>query len=65
MVGGKHDTMDPEAMEWQSKAVKNGEYLLCPNGSHMAMWDDQQVYMKGVIRFIKKVDASSEAPANH
>lgn len=56
MIGAKHDTMDPEAMEWQSKQVKNGSYLYCPNGSHLAMWDDQQVYMKGVIDFIKKVD---------
>lgn len=56
MIGAKHDTMDPEAMEWQSKKVKNGSYLYCPNGSHLAMWDDQQVYMSGVIDFIKRVD---------
>lgn len=56
MVGAKYDTMDPEAMEAQSKAVKNGQYLFCPNGSHMSMWDDQQVFMKGVIGFINRVD---------
>lgn len=57
MVGAKYDTMDPKAMEKQSKLVKNGSYLYCPNGSHLAMWDDQQVYMNGVIKFIKDVDA--------
>jgi proline iminopeptidase len=56
MIGAKYDTMDPKAMEEQSKMVKNGSYLYCPNGSHLAMWDDQQVYMKGVIDWIKKVD---------
>lgn len=56
MVGAKFDTMDPDAMEKQSKAVQHGEYLFCPNGSHLCMWDDQQVFMKGVIQFIKKVD---------
>ena len=56
MVGAKHDTMDPAAMEAQSKAVKKGRYLYCPNGSHLAMWDDQQVFMKGVINFIHDVD---------
>ena len=56
MIGAKHDTMDPKAMEKQSKLVQNGAYLHCPNGSHLAMWDDQQVYMKGVINFIKQVD---------
>ena len=59
MVGAKHDTMDPKAMEEQSKMVKNGSYLYCPNGSHMSMWDDQQVFMNGVIKWIKEVDANA------
>ncbi|RXK62127.1 alpha/beta fold hydrolase [Lacibacter luteus] len=56
MIGAKHDTMDPAAMEEQSKLVQKGRYLYCPNGSHLAMWDDQQVFMSGVIAFIKDVD---------
>jgi len=56
MIGAKYDTMDPKAMEEQSKMVKNGSFLYSPNGSHLSMWDDQQVYMKGVIEWIKKVD---------
>ena len=56
MIGAKYDTMDPKAMEEQSKMVQHGEYLYCPNGSHLAMWDDQKTYMNGVISFIKKVD---------
>jgi proline iminopeptidase len=59
MIGAKYDTMDPKAMEEQSKLVKNGRYLYCPNGSHLAMWDDQQVFMNGVIQFIKDVDAGT------
>jgi proline iminopeptidase len=58
MIGAKYDTMDPKAMEEQSKLVKNGQYLYCPNGSHLSMWDDQQVFMSGVIRFIKEVSSS-------
>lgn len=56
MIGARYDTMDPKAMEEQSKLVPHGRYLYCPNGSHLAMWDDQKVYMNGVIRFIKDVD---------
>ncbi len=56
MVGAKYDTMDPEDMKKQAELVKNGRYLYCPNGSHLAMWDDQEVFMKGVIDFIKDVD---------
>jgi proline iminopeptidase len=56
MIGAKHDAMDPKAMEEQGKLVQKGRYLYCPNGSHLSMWDDQQVFMKGVISFIKDVD---------
>ncbi|WP_439516614.1 proline iminopeptidase-family hydrolase [Sediminibacterium sp.] len=56
-VGAKYDTMDPAHMEWMSKQVQNGKYLYCPNGSHLSMWDDQQIFMDGVIKFIKETDA--------
>jgi proline iminopeptidase len=56
MIGAKYDTMDPKAMEEQSKLVQKGKYLYCPNGSHLAMWDDQKVYMNGVIQFVHEVD---------
>jgi proline iminopeptidase len=57
MIGAKYDTMDPNAMEAQSKLVQKGQYLYCPNGSHLSMWDDQQVFMNGVVKFIKETDA--------
>jgi proline iminopeptidase len=56
MIGAKHDTMDPAAMEEQSKMVPNGRFLYCPNGSHLSMWDDQQAFMGGVVKFIHDVD---------
>ncbi len=55
-IGGSHDTMDPEHMKWMSTQVQQGRYLHCPEGSHLAMWDDQKTYMDGVIKFIKDVD---------
>ena len=57
MIGARHDTMEPKAMEEQSKLLQKGRYLYCPNGSHLSMWDDQQVFMNGVIGFIKDVDS--------
>jgi proline iminopeptidase len=55
MIGAKYDTMDPDAMEEQSKLVQKGTFLYCPNGSHLSMWDDQQVFMNGVVSFVKEV----------
>jgi proline iminopeptidase len=57
VIGATHDTMDPEHMRWVSTQVKHGSFLLCPNGSHMAMWDDQATYAAGLVRFLKEVDA--------
>lgn len=54
-VGGKYDTMNPEDMKRISTTVQNGRFLYCPNGSHLSMWDDQEVYMNGIIDFIKDV----------
>lgn len=59
-IGSKHDTMDPEHMKWISTQVQNGSYLFCPEGSHMSMYDDQQIYMTGLIKFIKEVDAGKK-----
>ena len=55
-VGAKYDTMNPEDMKEISQLVQNGKYLFCPNGSHLSMWDDQEIFMNGVIKFIKDVD---------
>lgn len=57
VIGATHDTMDPRHMEWMSKQFPRGRFLLCPNGSHMAEYDDQQTYMAGLIAFLKDVDA--------
>ena len=55
-IGGVYDTMDPKHMEWIASEVQNGTYLHCPNGSHLAMYDDSEIYFKGLIKFIKNVD---------
>ncbi|TNE53729.1 MAG: alpha/beta fold hydrolase [Bacteroidetes bacterium] len=55
-IGATHDTMDPDHMKWIASAVQKGRFLLCPNGSHMCMWDDQKTYMEGLIRFLQDVD---------
>lgn len=56
VIGAQHDTMDPAHMKWMSEQVQNGSFLLCANGSHMCMWDDQQTYMSGLIKFLEAVD---------
>lgn len=54
-IGGQYDTMDPKHMAWMATQVQHGTSLICPNGSHCSMWDDQEHYFPGLIRFIKGV----------
>lgn len=57
VVGAKYDTMEPAHMERMASKLGHGRYLFCPAGTHLAMYDDQQTYMTGVVSFIKDVDA--------
>jgi proline iminopeptidase len=43
-------------MEWMSTQIPGASFLLCENGSHMCMYDDQQTYMDGLIKFLKEVN---------
>jgi proline iminopeptidase len=52
VIGAQHDTMDPAHMEMMAQRLPKGRYLYCPNGSHMAMYDDQQTYFAGLIDFL-------------
>ncbi|CAF3662032.1 unnamed protein product [Rotaria socialis] len=56
MIGATFDTMDPEHMQWMATQVKQGSVLICPKGSHCSMWDDQEYYFAGLIKFIKNVN---------
>ena len=58
-IGARYDTMEPAQMQRIARSVAKGRYLYCPQGSHMAMYDDQKTYMTGLIKFILDVDAGS------
>lgn len=59
VIGARYDTMDPKHMEWMAKQLPHGTYLYCPNGSHMALYDDQKAYFEGLIAFLRKIDRSA------
>jgi proline iminopeptidase len=52
VIGAQHDTMDPEHMKMMAGRLPKGSYLHCPNGSHLAMYDDQVTYFNGLIEFL-------------
>ncbi len=54
-IGAQYDTMDPQAMKKMSTLLPQGQYLYCPEGSHMSMYDDQETYFNGIIAFLKQL----------
>ena len=54
VIAGRHDTMDPAHMRAMAEQLPKGRYLECPDGSHLAMYDDTEVYMRGLIDFLKE-----------
>ena len=59
VIGATHDTMDPSHLERMARTLPRGRYHHCPNGSHLAMYDDAAAYFEGLIRFLRDVDSGT------
>jgi proline iminopeptidase len=53
VIGARHDTMDPAHMKQMADRLPRGQYLHCPDGSHLAMYDDQRTYFSGLVEFLR------------
>jgi proline iminopeptidase len=56
VLGGKHDTMNPEDIKKVGRLIPNSRTYVCPNGSHWSMYDDQKNYFDNLIAFLKDVE---------
>jgi proline iminopeptidase len=61
VIGARYDTMDPHWMEAMAHRLPHGQYLYLPQGSHMAMYDDQDAYFAGLIRFLHGIERGGAA----
>ena len=52
VIGATHDTMDPAHMRWIAEQLPRGTYLHCPEGSHLAQYDDADHYFPGLISYL-------------
>jgi proline iminopeptidase len=62
VIGARYDTMDPAHMKMMSGRLPRGRYLSCPNGSHLAMYDDQETYFAGIIEFLHDIEGTAPGP---
>jgi proline iminopeptidase len=54
-IGARYDEMDPKDMQKMATLMPNAVSAYCPNGSHLCMWDDQAVYFRHLLRFLRSV----------
>jgi proline iminopeptidase len=61
VMGAEHDTMDPDHLREMARLLPQGRYHHCPNGSHLAMYDDQEVYFSGLLDFLSDLDRGANS----
>ena len=49
-------TIEDDGRGFDPMQIPKGRFLLCPRGSHLAMYDDQATYIDGLLRFMADVD---------
>lgn len=54
-IGSAHDEIDPNDVRKMASLMPNAKSVICPNGSHLDMWDDQAVYFGHLLGFLKTV----------
>jgi proline iminopeptidase len=55
ILGGRHDTMNPEDLRGMGRRMPDASTYICDQGSHLAMYDDQQAYFAALVPFLASV----------
>jgi proline iminopeptidase len=54
VISARHDVC-PDQQRAMADAIPHGSFALCPDGSHLPMWDDRDVYLQQLQAFIDRV----------
>jgi proline iminopeptidase len=57
-MGAKFDSMVPADMQKMATLMPNANSAICPNGSHLAMYDDQEIYFRQLLGFLRRMRKS-------
>ncbi len=55
LLGGRYDEINPQDMRDMAKRMPNARVVICNNGSHLSMYDDQQAYFSALLPFLTRV----------
>lgn len=57
VMAAAHDTMDPAHLRAMADRLPRGRYHLSPEGSHLALDDDEETYFAGLLEFLRSLSA--------
>ena len=57
VISGRYDEMNPDDMKREGKLIPHSRVVLCEKGSHLSMWDDQEAFFRGLLAWIRDVEA--------
>ncbi len=49
--------MNPDDIRRMGTLLPRSRVAICENGSHLAMWDDQEAYFRHLVAFLQDVQA--------
>ena len=55
VIGARHDTMSTDDIVRMGKLIPKGRSVICENGSHTAMYDEQAFYFSKLVPFLKSI----------
>jgi len=56
---GRHDEMNVEDIQRMGIKIPTSRVSVCENGSHLSMYDDQEAYFKGLLRYLRDVESGA------
>jgi proline iminopeptidase len=62
IIGGLKDDVNPEELREMGRRMPNSRVVLCPDAGRMSMYDNQPMYFKELLRFLKEVDEGTFHP---
>ena len=61
VMGAHYDEMDPADIRRMAELMPNAKAVICPHGSHLAMWDDQAIYFRHLLDFLSRLAPAKQA----
>ena len=57
LIVGRYDEMSPADIQKMGTLIPRSRVLVLEKGSHLGMWDDQETYFQGLLKFFDDVEA--------